>query len=82
MMQGKLSSTDRVARAAAMLVMARRMNTPKARAEADIALMGLSRDELRQALARAGEVPCPGAWRKILDPARAARRKGAPPYVG
>ena len=38
-----------------MLQRARRLNTPQARAEADLALAGLSRIELQEALRRAGE---------------------------
>ena len=53
-MPGRFNSADRVARAFAMLIRARRMNTPEARAEADLALAGLSRTELKDVLARAG----------------------------
>jgi hypothetical protein len=56
MMQGKGSSAAaRVAKAVAMLLRARRLNTPQARAEADLVLGSLSRIELREALFRAGE---------------------------
>ena len=54
MMPGRFNSADRVARAVAMLKRARRLNTPEARAEADIALAGLTRLELKEALTRAG----------------------------
>lgn len=54
MMLGK-SRPDRVARAVAMLLRARRLNTPQARAEADLVLGSLSRIELREALFRAGQ---------------------------
>lgn len=54
MMPGQFNSADRVARAVAMLIRARRLGTPAAAAEADIALAGLTRIELQEALARAG----------------------------
>ena len=53
-MPGRFNSADRVGRAVAMLRRARRLNTPEARAEADIALSALSRVELKEVLARAG----------------------------
>jgi hypothetical protein len=49
----KMNSADRVARATAMLRRARKLNTPEARAEADITLGSLSRIELKEALMRA-----------------------------
>lgn len=58
-MPGRLNSADRVGRAVAMLRRARRLNTPEARAEADLALAGLTRLELKEALARAGRAETP-----------------------
>lgn len=54
-MQGKFNSADRIARAVAMLRRARRLNTPEASAEADLALAGLTRVELQETLRRAAE---------------------------
>jgi hypothetical protein len=48
------NSADRVARAVAMLRRARRLGTAEASAEADLALAGLTRIELKEALTRAG----------------------------
>ena len=55
MMQGRLNSADRVARAIAMVLRSRRLGTPEAAAEADITLAGLTRIELKEVMARAGD---------------------------
>ena len=55
MMPGRLNSSDRIGRAVALLRRARKMGTAEAAAEADLSLAGLTRDQLRQVLSRAGE---------------------------